>query len=383
MCGLVGMVFNTTNGCISSDAQAFEELLYVNALRGEDSTGVAAFFNNGEMHIIKDACEAHFFRNMKEFEELKRELVSKGKAVLGHNRKKTIGKIDPSTAHPFLIDNRYAFTHNGTLHNHKKLFDTEVDSEALGMHLTECEGDPRKLEKALEEVDGAYACAWIDQEKEQVYLLRNIERPLYIAKTNLGYVYASESWMIYLTLNRNRVKVDEIEVVEPNTLYTLSMSDKHGIDLTKEKLTLTKKSTPLTTNLHGTKVRGTMGTTALIPVGKDVSKNAFKRFRNKFLGQTISFYVDDYVEKRYPLKDGDWTIFGESGSLEFNHLVCGEVLGKTEDAVLEEYNHQLVYGKITNLEYDSKTKLVKIFVENVTLYRPSNAGKFQLEHLMH
>lgn len=378
MCGLVGMIFNSTNGCLSSDAQVFEELLYLDALRGEDSTGIAALYNTGEMQIVKDACEANFFRYSDEFKQVKKDLVSKGKIILGHNRKKTIGKITSETAHPFLINDRYAFTHNGTLIEHKKLADTEVDSEALGIHLTACNGNLEKLETALADVQGAYACAWIDQTKEVAYLLRNAERPLYLAKTTLGYVYASESGMIYAICGRNRIKVDSIEVVDAETLYTFTTSSTYGIDLKKEKLNVVKKASPPGTHTQhrGTKAGGNMGT-RMEKVVTD-SKNSYKRFRKDRLGTVIPFYVDDFVEKNYPKQDGEWFLFGKNDEIPNNHLISGVVTGHTIISIEEDYLNNLAYGTIMGVEYDSKAKMMKILVGSIKRYIPSR-GKCTYE----
>jgi predicted glutamine amidotransferase len=379
MCGLVGMILNTTNGPVFSDVTAFEELLYIDALRGEDSTGVAALYNNGDMQVIKDSCDANYFRSTKEFTDFKRDFISKGRVVLGHNRKKTVGKIDPTTAHPFLINDRFAFTHNGTLHNHKKLANTEVDSEALGIHLTECEGSLVKLEKALAEVEGAFACAWIDQQTEKVFLLRNTERPLYLAKTQIGYIYASEPAMITLVALRNRIKIDSIDPVDTDTLYTFSLPKIYGVDLTKDKLVYTPKKAKPTTYHGSTKVVGMHSTVKAANnfLNSDVygtSKNAFKRFRNKNLGKVVPFYVEDFVEKNYPQNDGDWLLFGKCDSLEVNHMVCGVVKNATMYAIEEDYMNHLAYGQILNVEYDEISKLVKISVGSITLAKPHEAA---------
>jgi glucosamine 6-phosphate synthetase-like amidotransferase/phosphosugar isomerase protein len=104
MCGIIGSVIKAQNGFFNGDVKTVEELLYIDALRGPDSTGLACFYNDGEMQLVKQASEAAWFRCEKEYDAVFKKLVSKGKAVIGHNRKKTVGKIDHDSAHPFAIN---------------------------------------------------------------------------------------------------------------------------------------------------------------------------------------------------------------------------------------------------------------------------------------
>ena len=67
MCGLVGMVFKAQSGGTIADANTFEQLLYIDALRGDDSTGVAALYNDGSIKVLKEATSADYFRCTKEY----------------------------------------------------------------------------------------------------------------------------------------------------------------------------------------------------------------------------------------------------------------------------------------------------------------------------
>jgi glucosamine 6-phosphate synthetase-like amidotransferase/phosphosugar isomerase protein len=109
----------------------FEEMLYIDALRGEDATGVACVNINHGAKVFKEASHSAWFVYNKEYDDARNSFLSKGKALLGHNRKATIGGKKDENAHPFVFDDRYVFFHNGTLNNHRKLANTEVDSEAL------------------------------------------------------------------------------------------------------------------------------------------------------------------------------------------------------------------------------------------------------------
>jgi asparagine synthetase B (glutamine-hydrolysing) len=369
MCGLVGMVIKGINGATSLDADVIEQLLYIDALRGEDSTGVCLFENDGDVRVLKEATTADYFLRSKEWASVRTAFVSRGKAILGHNRKATVGKTNDDNAHPFIIDNRYVFMHNGTLHTHKHLADVEIDSHALGIHLTKCEGDPQKIEQALSNVYGAYACVWLDQKLEKVYMLKNKERPLYIAETTSGLVYASEPAFIYAACVRNKNKVESVKQIEDDVLYTIDIS-KAGHSIKEDKLTV-KKSTPLTTKANGG--QGHKGTHkalgSLTEFGNDkeeLSKNEFKRFHKQAIGKKFWFWMDDYVERSYPLDDGEWLVWGNSLSLKFKHSICAYLSGVPRNDLVSYYDGALLEGIIEDATYDVKTKCVNILMKDVT-----------------
>lgn len=369
MCGIVGMVIKPLYGFTSQEANTFEQMLYIDALRGDDGTGVASFFSDGSGQVIKEATIAAYFLYTSDWTALRTDLIKNGKAVIGHNRKKTIGKESDETSHPFVIDNRYMFVHNGTLHNHKKLFDTEVDSEALGMHLARCEGDPRKLEKALEEVDGAYACAWIDKEKEILYLLRNKDRPLVYGMSSNAFFFASEPAFIAAAAGRNYTKIDKYETIKDDVLYSIDLS-KSELDIKEEALTITKKSYPTMPIKHGGWVNKGNTKAVTIDYTEGVSKNYTKRFQKKAVGQTIEFWCDDFVEatvedSNTPLDNivYRWMVMGEDLKLDAKHLVKGFI--KCSYAEVKQIEGSLCTGKITSIGHNNKQKTMEIVVENI------------------
>lgn len=368
MCGLVGMIVKNVNGAISSDADIVEQLLYIDALRGEDSTGVCLFENDGDIRVIKEAQPADYFLRSKEWLSLRTAFVTRGKAILGHNRKATVGKTNDDNAHPFVIEDRYVFMHNGTLHSHKHLADVEIDSHALGIHLTKCEGDPKKIEEALSTVYGAYACVWIDQKKEHIYLLKNKERPLFLAETSSGLIYASEPMFIYAAALRNKLKVEKCTEIENDTLYTIDVS-KYGHSMTEDKLTV-KKSTPLTTKQHGgsganTGIAGSFLTSGNFPKGGKLSKNEFKRFQKHAVGKRFWFWLDDYVERNYPNDDGSWLIWGQSLGFEFKHTISAYLNNVSKEELASNYDGCLLEGTISDVKYLSDTQTLDIYVTDI------------------
>jgi len=225
MCGLVGLIGKFANGFFERDVKVFEDMLYVDVLRGEDATGICAINNKSGATVLKEASEANYFMWNNEYRNERLNWLKDTKVLLGHNRKATIGKKVDENAHPFVLDDRYVFFHNGTLHNHKQLANTEVDSEALGMVFTACEGDLDKLGDAVAKVFGAYACVWYDADKNTIYFLRNSQRPLHFVLTKCGSIaYASEAWMAHGALVRNGFTVETVKTLEPDILYSIDVS---------------------------------------------------------------------------------------------------------------------------------------------------------------
>lgn len=365
MCGLVGIIISAQNGGVWKDAEAFEQMLYFDALRGEDSTGIGMFTNEGGLRLTKGAMDANAFIKSTEWASVRADWISRGKAMIGHNRKKTIGEVRDDTAHPFLIDQRYLFMHNGTLSGHKHLADTEVDSEALGIHLTKCNGDVTKLEEALGKVWGAYACAWIDKEKQMLYLLRNKERPLYYGKFDGGWAFCSEPGFLQLALMRPgfKIKGDDIQSVPEHSLVsfdltTYNVSPKTEV-LIPKKHTTTTQQLPVVSATSGGQDNG-----------GSVSKSAFKRFsKNGLQGRKISFQIEDYVEK-FP-GEGDkcttWHLYSKSPDVAFDHVIHHMGTEMTKDELEDFYIDMVWEGVITGMSYNQKQKLVDIYVGKVEL----------------
>lgn len=368
MCGILGVILNTQNGGNYKDVEALENMLYIDALRGEDSTGIGMFTNESSLRLVKGAMDANAFIKSAEWTSVRADYIARGKAVIGHNRKKTVGDIKDETAHPFLIDNRYLFIHNGTLHSHKHLAQTEVDSEALGIHLTKCNGDAAALEKALGNVYGAYACAWIDKVKESLYLLRNKERPLYMGKTDFGWVFCSEPGFMQLACIRQGFKTTDISMVPEHTLITFDLS-KGSIEPKLEVLVL-KKATATTQNCYPMSRGGGVAQTdkeAATNVG--VTKSAYKRFlKQGIIGKEIHFKIKDYIEK-FPTDPNceEWFFYSESPDIAFDHVVHhgGREIKKHD---LDDFYCDVVYkGVITSMIYEPKQRLVNIYVKDAVI----------------
>lgn len=215
MCGLISIVGNIT----VKEEKIFKQGLIVDVLRGEHSTGVAAVrrgHGNKEVFIAKQVGNP-----FELFYDRRYDLALSGinRALIGHNRYATQGKVNKQNAHPFNYGDVYG-AHNGTLSDRFQLEDNkdfDVDSKALYNHIS-----VHGLEDALGKVRGAWALTWWDASDETFNVIRNGERTLYRAKDEAtgNLFFASEAEMLLLILNRNGVKFDEIVLIPENIWYS-------------------------------------------------------------------------------------------------------------------------------------------------------------------
>ena len=224
MCGLVGVVSKYSNGLSSNQRDAFNSLLFVDCLRGMDSTGVFSVLNNSEVLGAKEAVDSLRFLRTKEHNELMSRAVGQGAAVIGHNRKATRGTVNDANAHPFVVDNNIVLVHNGTMWgDHKQHADVDVDSHAIA-HLIH---EKQDIEKALSSFRGAYALIWYDFAKRELNMVRNDERPLHWMETEDGWYWASEDSMLAFVADRHGLKIKgQIHPLPEDLLQTFTLKDK-------------------------------------------------------------------------------------------------------------------------------------------------------------
>lgn len=226
MCGLVGVMGNT----ITEDVKkAFHDMLYLDGVRGDDSTGVAAIsnaFNNlTEVELFKStggAAELFYeHTSSKRARTLTNKLVN---IYMGHNRYATQGLVNVDNAHPFNFENVVG-AHNGTvsLQSIKSFhgwLDFDVDSQIIFSHLSHTQ-DIREVWKTA---DGALALTWYNKVRKKLHFIRNKERPLYYAYTegDKQVFWASERWMIVVAAMRHGIKIQDVVEVKPDTLFTFN-----------------------------------------------------------------------------------------------------------------------------------------------------------------
>lgn len=221
MCGLVGVISASHK---YNYEKFFKQALVADTLRGFHSTG-AVVAGEGEFSYFKSATHAVDFTDMGRYDNLMRDArVGKPVALLGHNRAATVGKVNADNAHPFPAGDLIGM-HNGTLRKYNKLCTNTfaTDSECLYNHIAE-----HGIHDALNKIEGAYCLVWYDVEKDHVYVVRNDERPLAMAKikNEPTLLYASEAGMLRWLAGRNGLEIEEVWEPKKNYLFTFKMYEK-------------------------------------------------------------------------------------------------------------------------------------------------------------
>lgn len=218
MCGLVMIAGDITYKL----DKVFKTLLILDSLRGTDSTGIAAVMRNGNADIAKQVGNPFELMDMPKFDRL---ICRFNKVLLGHNRYATSGSVDRKNAHPFEFDGLIG-AHNGTLTNKYRLDDSadfKVDSENLYHHINK-----NGLEHAINIIKGAWSLIWWDKDKCTINLLRNKERPMFIAYTKDGsaIIAASEAWMIEVACSREGVAITDVYSTKVDTHYSFPIDNQ-------------------------------------------------------------------------------------------------------------------------------------------------------------
>lgn len=225
MCGIVGMVTSNSSGFFHHHKRIFSQLLWADTLRGEDSTGVFGVNKYGNIDYLKTVGHAGKLIESKEYSDFEDDIFSDYHMVVGHNRKATRGTINDENAHPFVEENTI-LVHNGTLTNHKNLTkqEVDVDSHAILHSIVE-----RGYEETLKEIQGAFTLVWYNTNDKTLRIIRNDQRPLFIAATVGAWYFASEEGMLQWILGRETEKIEEMTECVPGTLYSFKLDDKENM----------------------------------------------------------------------------------------------------------------------------------------------------------
>ena len=237
MCGIVGCLAKFHSGFNQKDVDIFTQMLYVDALRGWDATGVVGVDKNGNVDIKKSARAAGPFVATTNYKAFTENAFQKYQMMIGHNRKATHGEKRHEDAHPFWDeDEKIVLVHNGMIHNHKEFCkDATVDSAAITNALAK--GD---IDNVISRVSGAFVFIWYNVEEKRMYFIRNDLRPLNIAEANNQIFFASEEKMLTWITSRNDVTINKSYSLKPMTLYTFDFATR----VLKEERYIEKKQLP-------------------------------------------------------------------------------------------------------------------------------------------
>jgi hypothetical protein len=239
MCGIVGMVTSNTYGFNASNRKLFEQLLWADTLRGSDSTGIFGVTKTGNVDYMKAVGNPTNILEHADYKDFHENIYDTFHMVVGHNRKSTRGATTDENAHPF-IEGNTILVHNGTLTNHAALTDqvVEVDSHAILHSIVE-----RGYEETLKELQGAFTLVWYDAADKTLRIIRNNERPMYIASTVGAWYFASEEQMLEWILERDDVKIKDMTCCKPGMLYSFKLDDKENMWYQPHELWSPPKST--------------------------------------------------------------------------------------------------------------------------------------------
>lgn len=236
------------------------------------------------------------------------------RALIGHNRSATVGKIVRKNAHPFEFD-KVVGVHNGTLRNKwvlEKHGDYDTDSEALYANINHY-----GVEAAIEKLDGAYTLVWYDKEDTTINFLRNKERPLYVvfSKDKKLVFWASEKWMLWGPLARREIVLDEVMELPIDEHWCLAIPPVQQVfaDPIKKEVktgffpngTSTAVGSSATTSTGTKGIKQTKGTLHIVSSSKDAhplkGKNTIIR-PVSWSKSAAGAYVIDAVAHEFPMK---------------------------------------------------------------------------------
>lgn len=219
MCGIVGMI--SKQGQIWGDHDdLFEEMLLVDGVRGLDSTGAFAVYGKNEVEIVKQAVNPGVFIETNAWKDFKGAINRRGRILVGHNRKATVGSVNTKNAHPF-VDKDIVLVHNGYIGNSKSIdASKEVDSETI---VTALDKEKNYLE-GLRSLVGAFAIVWYNHRNKTLYITRNKERPMWYAQGTSMFYFASEGMMLHWLLSRRNFAHDRPVFMEENAVLEITLN---------------------------------------------------------------------------------------------------------------------------------------------------------------
>lgn len=212
MCGIVGYV---QTAAVSTDVddqyrQALAELLYIDSLRGMDSTGVACIPKDRRFKpfLLKRAVPGFAFVDLPEYEQVS-QMQSNPGIFIGHNRAATRGSVNEENAHPFVADH-ITLVHNGSILNawsiDSGLKHLDKGSAVDSCHIAHAIAK-NGADKVLPNIDGPAALVWHDSKENSMNIALTEGRSIrWIFDIHGTCWFASEREMLWAVLVRNKIE---------------------------------------------------------------------------------------------------------------------------------------------------------------------------------
>ena len=227
MCGIFGFVTTEKSRGAQGRMHFIQQSALVGTLRGFDSAGMFIVPHEPAADAGADWCKVvgtglDLLQSDHAQNRLTYNKMTTYRAVVGHNRSATVGKVKLDNAHPF-VDGPITLVHNGTLDDldalpttdHKAPKRVEVDSHLIAHNLAQ---HPAK--EVLESLTGAYALVWHDARTDSIYAARNSQRPLHFmkAKCEDTVLFASEADMLWWVAGRTKFSRDTVYSLDTGIL---------------------------------------------------------------------------------------------------------------------------------------------------------------------
>lgn len=313
--------------------KVFTEMLFADQLRGSDGTGIM-YNNKDKIKVLKGAIASSDFVNNQNYDKAAEEIVQKGTFVVGHNRSATKGKLSHENTHPFR-EGPITLVHNGTLHYHQNLADTEVDSHAICVSIAKI-----GYKETLKKINGAFALIWTDSRNKTINFVRNSQRPLFIVETGFLFILVSEKGLAEWILDRNNQTVLSVKEVPVGMLHQFELSD------------LTKYHTEKVDFYSYTPV--TYPSTSYTPISHLTDKSKTVVLTKPALGDKLRFIPVDLDHDNKTKIVGEWedSVTGESIEVRYwarDEKDALELIDKTN--VLEGYVSHIAYPPLPGKAY--------------------------------
>lgn len=422
MCGIVAVISAYSNGFSSEEQKAFTDMLFVDTMRGWDSTGVFSVSTCNEVNIVKGALEGPDFIRSPEYREFNQNLWNDGIIAVGHNRAATRGVVNDKNSHPFWINDNTVLVQNGSWNgSHKEVLDSEVDTEAIAYLVDKHEND---LDEAFKQINAAFALVWYNVKSKKLHVVRNTERPLWIGYEKNGTVLiASErSTILYACMRQglelreapyeladSKLNIWELDLATKSTDFECqnikldypfqyrhtsfySQSYFHQMDRPTVHTGGLEDKRPFIALTHSPSIQQgssnakdyhalvTLNIGALIQNGsfpdheytEEIAKDLHADFliRDKFKRLVVEF--TDYIKANYSKNSLAYYIVGRplvtSDSLP-NALIYTLIVGKTEMEILDIVTRQFYSVSMSTARIENVTKnnknIVAVFVSDL------------------
>lgn len=228
-------------------------MLQMDVIRGKDSVGLISLTGT-EILCAKSVSSPTDFLDHRRVSPI---LAGAVKALVGHNRHATKGKVTANNAHPF-EHGPISLVHNGTLTfpmpQHSTMFDTDSESIAYNLSLI----PPEEAGQFISTLNGAFTLVWYDKRDSSWNLIRNEERPLTLMQNTTGTVLylSSEAGILYAAATKESMEV------EPKThIFNLPVGQLWKYTVAEGKLQRGVQNVELKKSLPATRYPTTQPTT--------------------------------------------------------------------------------------------------------------------------